>query len=262
MDSCPRKLGSVLVLSLDLVPELATAGETWLDEDRLGLAGMESSPWRIVETLSSSLDGASGCLTTGLRGKEGSLEDAGGRDDGASWITESLSGDDKGVWNPENSPTAPKCTLPSCWARFGKGELGAGGRSLVGSGEGSLELAEECTLGGESLSDTEHLTEPDSTSLLWVLQIWLYCLLRFLLGLGGILEVEHSLDLAAVLDVVGEEAEGIVGLRVTELKFPLRSSSDSPLLLTTFGFRSLKLYLCSAILLCWWTWRWWPVTVM
>ena len=34
--------------------------------------------------------------------------DLGGRRGGPTWITEGLSGVDKGVLNPENSPTAPK----------------------------------------------------------------------------------------------------------------------------------------------------------
>ena len=54
-------------------------------------------------------------------------------------------------------------------------------------------------MGGESLKDIEHLTSPDFTNLLWVLQIWLYCLLNLL---GGADVVEHSLAVAAVLGVV------------------------------------------------------------
>ena len=55
-------------------------------------------------------------------------------------------------------------------------------------------------MGGESLKDLEHLTSPDFTNLLWVLQIWLYCLLK---PLGGADVVEHSLAAAAaVLGVV------------------------------------------------------------
>ena len=73
-------------------------------------------------------------------------------------------------------------------------------------------LSEGCTVGGESLSDTEHLTEPDFTSLLCVLHIWLYCLLRFL---GASLVVEQSLASAA-LGIVGTEAEGSVGLWISE----------------------------------------------
>ena len=75
-----------------------------------------------------------------------------------------------------------------------------------------LGLSGGCTVGGESLSDTEHLTEPDFTSLLCVLHIWLYCLLRFL---GASLDVEQSLASAA-LGIVGTEAEGSMGLWIPE----------------------------------------------
>ena len=93
-----------------------------------------------------------------------------------------------GVCTPEKSPTAPQCTLPSSKSGTGPGELGAGGRSSVG---------------GVLLRETEQVTAPDLTSLLCVLQMVLYCLLRAKL-LGGADTVTHS----SITWVGGWETDG------------------------------------------------------
>ena len=129
-----------------------------------------------------------------------------------------------GVWTPEKSPTIPKCTLPSSsWCWTGSGELGADGRFTV--------------VGGVSLRDTEHVTAPDFTNFLWVVQIWLYCLLILRL-LGGTDLVEHSWS---VFRVGWWEFGGVSSLWVVELRFPDWSSSISSLLLSTPLKTPLKL---------------------
>ena len=56
-------------------------------------------------------------------------------------------------------------------------------------------------MGVESLRGTEHLTAPDFTNFLCVLQIWLYCFLKVL---GGA-DVDELAVAGAVLGVVGRE---------------------------------------------------------
>ena len=95
---------------------------------------------------------------------------------------------------------------------------------------------------GESLNEAEHLTTPDFTNLLCVLQILLYCLLRLLDGgiIGAV--VLHSPLAVAVFGVVGKSTAGTVGLRVTGQEFPVRSSLDPPLLPTPLCSSSLELF--------------------
>ena len=65
--------------------------------------------------------------------------------------------------------------------------------------------------GGVSLKDTEQLIEPDLTSFLCVLQIWLYCLvtrLVFILSLLGE-TLRKSSPFLEVLAVVVERVSGV-----------------------------------------------------
>ena len=70
-------------------------------------------------------------------------------------------------------------------------------------------------LGGVSLRDTEHLTTPDFTSFLCVVQILLYSLLNLL---GGANLTEHSAEESVGLD--GWDSTGSSGFQVlTEVDF-------------------------------------------
>ena len=95
---------------------------------------------------------------------------------------------------------------------------------------------------GELPRETEHFTAPDSTNFLCVLQILLYCLLKFLDGgsKAGAIRA-HPLLVLAVFGVVGRSSAGTVGLWVLGQEFPLRSSLDPTLLLTPPRSSSPKL---------------------
>ena len=155
-------------------------------------------------------------------------------------MTEGLSGVERGVWAPEKSPTTPQWTLPPCSNLSGTGELGADGRfpRMLGI------WSEDCsTVMGESLKETEHLIAPDFTNFLWVLQIWLYWLLKLLDGgSGGNGVVVHPTLAVVVVGALGRSSAGAVGLRDVCLGCPVRFSPGLTLLLTTPCSSFLKLF--------------------
>lgn len=100
------------------------------------------------------------------------------------------------------------------------GEVGADGRFRM--------------VGGVSLSDTEHLTTPDFTSFLWVVQILLNSLLSLL---GGANLIEHKTEESIGLG--GWDFLVLLGFQVSsEEQFPVRSSPLSSFL-PSATFKSL-----------------------
>ena len=191
-------------------------------------------------------------------------------------MTEGLSGVENGVCTPEKSPTTPQWTLLSCRHLSGIGELGADGSCPpLHSGPPGV-WSEDCsTVVGELLRETEHLIAPDFTSFLWVLQIWLYCLLKLLDGgNGGKGLVLHSTLAVAVSGALGRSSAKIVGLWDLWLGFPVRSSPGPNLLLTTpcssfpklFWWEIVPEQLYNAqwasMRTFWPNVQWWPLTVV
>ena len=119
--------------------------------------------------------------------------------------------------------------LPSRLGSTGRGEDGAGGSS---------------TVGGESLRESEQVTAPDFTNLLWVLQMELYSLLTDEL-LGGAGLVTHSW----IFLVGGWVTDVASSLQDDELVPSDRLPLDSTLLLSAALSDPLKLSLLEEAIL-------------